>query len=881
MVFKPGQRILNGEYTIKRLLGKGGFGQVYYVTSTTSAGLSYAMKVLHPDTHGGESEEFQFTLARFRQEASLQRTIHHQNIIHVAFDRQPEEGADAGAFYLFMDYAGGGNLAQRLRDHGPMPVDAVVEMALHLCAGLEEIHRRGVVHRDLKPSNILFDDTGVARIADLGLAQSREGPSGDRDALGSKATEHPGTRSYMSPEQAHTKGFLSPSSDIYSLGCVLFESLTNKMYYTYRGERVSRLLASAPAWLDEVIERAVCERPGKDGIDDKDGTARYPTADVMARDLKEGRRQGWFEQAWELVLSDPDRALELVKRIESEEKYYPGLNDLREMAEAEQAHRQQLKEWFHRAQKCALPRPEECLELLNQIEGEHSGYPGVSRLRKTALEALEKKKKEHLRARFEEACALVEREPEKCLQIVSEIEEEEQAYEGLTDLRDRAQAAIARQARLAAWYREACERVGSDPEGALELADQIEKTERAYPGLEDLRRQIDHARIARERLRLICALRQIGEDRHERLEALCAGLYRALEAGADLDRVTRKIERIEALDRDFDGLPGLREAVRSARLARDFEAARQMVASDPERAMDMLLAILNTASDYPGLSQLWDEAEVAIETRERLAKEAEERARRVRVQGDRMWVKLADGVEMELARVRAGEFPMGSDPKRDSLAAHGGEQPQHRVHLDEYWMGRYPVTNAQYQAFVAATGKGAPSHWSKGNIPKGKETHPVVNVSWADAAAFCEWASGAAEVEIRLPTEAEWEKAARGTDGRIYPWGDKKPDKGLCNFSMNVKDATPAGQYSPAGDSPYGCADMAGNVWEWVSDWYDGDYYKNSSRENPAGPATGEYRVLRGGSWDFYVRGVRSASRGRNFPDFRYDDVGFRCARSQ
>jgi eukaryotic-like serine/threonine-protein kinase len=254
-------------------------------------------------------------------------------------------------------------------------------------------------------------------------------------------------------------------------------------------------------------------------------------------------------------------------------------------------------------------------------------------------------------------------------------------------------------------------------------------------------------------------------------------------------------------------------------------------------------------------------------------------ARRVRVQGDRMWVKLADGVEMELVRVRAGEFPMGSDPKRDSLA-YGDEQPQRRVHLDEYWMGRYPVTNAQYQAFVAATGKRVPSHWSKGNIPKEKETHPVVNVNWDDAAAFCEWASGAAGVQIRLPTEAEWEKAARGTDGRIYPWGDGKPDKKRCNFSENVKDTTSVGQYSPEGDSPYGCADMTGNVWEWVADWYGENYYTNAPRANPAGPAAGEYRVLRGGSWVNYEGFVRSADRDWYFPGNRNNYIGFRCARS-
>jgi eukaryotic-like serine/threonine-protein kinase len=288
---------------------------------------------------------------------------------------------------------------------------------------------------------------------------------------------------------------------------------------------------------------------------------------------------------------------------------------------------------------------------------------------------------------------------------------------------------------------------------------------------------------------------------------------------------------------------------------------------------------------------------------ERRRKEAEERARIVRVQGERMTVTLVDGVEMELVRVPGGEFPMGSDKKKDPNAD-GDEQPQHTICLDEYWMGQYPVTVVQFAAFVRASGyrttaeeKGTGWGWTgkkweeiKGadwQHPRGpqsdvkdKQSHPVTQVSWGDAVAFCEWAGQAAEVGIRLPTEAEWEKAARGTDGRIYPWGSEKIDKKRCNFGMNVKDTTPVGQYSPAGDSPYGCADMAGNAWEWVSDPYDGKYYKNSPRENPAGAAAGEYRVLRGGSWLNDEWDVRSAFRYRLDPDFRYSGIGFRCARS-
>ena len=226
-----------------------------------------------------------------------------------------------------------------------------------------------------------------------------------------------------------------------------------------------------------------------------------------------------------------------------------------------------------------------------------------------------------------------------------------------------------------------------------------------------------------------------------------------------------------------------------------------------------------------------------------------------------------DGKEMMY--VPAGEFVMGSD-------RYGDEKPRHTVYLDAFYIDRYPVTNAEYKKFVEATKHRPPSHWQSGKIPPGRETHPVVNVSWDDAAAYAAWAGK------RLPTEAEWEKAAGWDDlkkeQRVYPWGDRF-DPARCNSKESgIGDTTPVGKYSPQGDSFYGVADMAGNVWEWVNDWYDEEYYNNSPKENPQGPASGSSRVLRGGSWDFNVN-VRAAIRIRYVPSFILNLVGFRCAR--
>ena len=163
-------------------------------------------------------------------------------------------------------------------------------------------------------------------------------------------------------------------------------------------------------------------------------------------------------------------------------------------------------------------------------------------------------------------------------------------------------------------------------------------------------------------------------------------------------------------------------------------------------------------------------------------------------------------------------------------------------------------------------------------MDSGKEDHPVVMIFWDDAVAYCEWAG------LRLPTEAEWEKAASWDamrrNKRIYPWGDEW-DASRCNWRGGDKSyTTKVGAFSPAGDSPCGCADMAGNVWEWVADWYDSDYYGRSTSRNPAGPYRGEYRVLRGGSWDYDPLLLRSANRNMYRPDAALLGRGFRCARS-
>jgi len=248
-----------------------------------------------------------------------------------------------------------------------------------------------------------------------------------------------------------------------------------------------------------------------------------------------------------------------------------------------------------------------------------------------------------------------------------------------------------------------------------------------------------------------------------------------------------------------------------------------------------------------------------------------------------------------LVYVPAVPFLMGST--EDNQQVYDNERPQHEVNLDDFYIGRYPVTNAQYARFIEDRGYEDGFYWMKEGwdwrVEKGvtqplywenpkwnQPNHPVVGVSWYESQAYCRWLGCGGELEFRLPTEAEWEKAARGTGGREWPWGNDFDSQKANANGGRLGGTTPVGQYSPAGDSPYGAADMAGNVWEWCQDWFAEDDYQHSLLENPPGSAGGHCRAARGGSWGSGQGGARCACRGRDGPVGRGSDVGFRVAAS-
>ncbi|HEU4684209.1 MAG TPA: SUMF1/EgtB/PvdO family nonheme iron enzyme [Nitrospira sp.] len=261
-----------------------------------------------------------------------------------------------------------------------------------------------------------------------------------------------------------------------------------------------------------------------------------------------------------------------------------------------------------------------------------------------------------------------------------------------------------------------------------------------------------------------------------------------------------------------------------------------------------------------------------------------EEGKRVAVERMAKWPAKDD-----MVLVPAGEFIMGSDKQVDRNA-YKAELPQRRVYLDAFQIDKYEVTNLQYLKFVVSTGRNPQIDWryDGGNFQEAMAQHPIMHVTWYDANAYCAWAGK------RLPTEAEWEKAARGDDGRLNPWGNQPAGLSRVNFGRTglsgpVRDRPerlllyppliPVDKYENA-VSPYGAYQMMGNVAEWVADWYSPDYYKVAPNRNPRGPELGTQKAFRGGGWMDSTTTMRAAMRNGTDPNTKINWMGFRCAKS-
>ncbi|MBI3397721.1 MAG: formylglycine-generating enzyme family protein [Deltaproteobacteria bacterium] len=260
--------------------------------------------------------------------------------------------------------------------------------------------------------------------------------------------------------------------------------------------------------------------------------------------------------------------------------------------------------------------------------------------------------------------------------------------------------------------------------------------------------------------------------------------------------------------------------------------------------------------------------EVRSQMQEAGGKKLEVRSKRQEARGKRPEARgEKQDIPDDMVLVPGGEFTMGSN---DWWPKSG---PEHKRNLPAFYIDIYEVTNKRFKTFVDTTGYKPPDHWEGNKIPEGKEKHPVVYVSWFDAEAFCRWEGK------RLPSEAEWEKAARGTDKRTFPWGDKFSRDKANTPQYGKEDTMPVASFE-SGKSPYGVYNMAGNVWEWTADWFK-PYPENTHPDENYGE---KYKVLRGGSWydcTYYKCGISAPTYNRIFfnPQTRNNNFGFRCAK--
>jgi len=223
----------------------------------------------------------------------------------------------------------------------------------------------------------------------------------------------------------------------------------------------------------------------------------------------------------------------------------------------------------------------------------------------------------------------------------------------------------------------------------------------------------------------------------------------------------------------------------------------------------------------------------------------------------------------EFARGRMHKLPDDGLPWFPVLLM--DDRPVKSIRIDPFYLDTHEVTNARYAEFIKATRRKAPYNWPKGQLPEGKKNHPVAAIDWHDASAYCAWAGK------RLPTEAEWERAARGlAEGAKYPWGDRNATKNDACYDT-LQGPCEVGKYR---HNYFGLYDIAGNLWEWTRDWYAKDYYAGSPQANPQGPATGKYKVIRGGSWADLSKYLTTAHRNWARPLERSPNIGVRCAKS-
>ena len=769
-----------GRYELQETVGRGSFAVVYKARDT-ALNRPVALKVLHPIWQ----DDARF-VARFKLEAQTMANLRHRHIVRV-FDSG--QSAD-GQLYIAMEYLPGRTLRAYLQEQGALALPQALAILQQIGAALDYAHGRGMVHRDLKPANVMVEETAAgleAMLTDFGLVKAMEGSV----ALTIQASAL-GTPEYMAPEQAdpNRPESVGPAADRYALGVLAYKLLTGRVPFPgnssatiYAHEHKPppaprRLRPDLPETVEQALLQMLAKAPGERFASCAAFVAalagpRPPTVEEQLADLYAGLEQAvaaanWFEV---LLLGGQIRGLQ---------PDYRAVN--RHIAQA-QAALARPKPMPPAADKPkAIPAakvagPERADVWVNPITGK-----AMVRIPAGPFLFGEKKEPRELPEYWIDKTPVTNAEYARFMgatgrkapllwndgmpadhPVVWVSYEDAEAYAAwargyLPDEAAWEKAARGSDGREYPWGNEwregACNVKGVGPGETTPVGQYSPAGDSPYGGV-DMSGNVWEWTSTKESGWYVF---KGGSCYSEKSAARAAARVRY---------------HFSVLRRYF----GFRVCV-----AAPFDDA-QFDSGDLNRNVEQTQA----TPTRPGTQQpTAGETEV---TRQ-VADLAEHDARTADV-----WVNPITGKEM--VRIPAGPFLFG-------------EKKEQRE-LPEYWIDKTPVTNAEYARFMAATRRKAPGYWEDGKMPAGRADHPVVYVSFSDAQAYAAWARG------YLPDEAAWEKAARGSDGREYPWGNEWQE-GVCNVKGGGPGKTaPVGQYSPAGDSPYGCVDMSGNVWELTS----------------------------------------------------------------
>jgi formylglycine-generating enzyme required for sulfatase activity len=901
-----------GPYEVVATLGQGGLGVVFAARSPE--GRDVAIKVLRKNDAS--------VVARFERERRLLSSFGEAE----GFVGLLDAGTTAQGPYLVMPLIPGGTLRKRI-EAGRLGIDATVALGRALAAALGAAHARGVVHRDMKPENVLFTAAGRPLVADLGLAKhwDADAPGASHSVSLSVGGELRGTAGYMAPEQMVDAKAVGPAADVYALGAILYECLTGEP--PFLGENVLELLArvadgkfepvrarrpEVPVWLAAVVERALAREP-RDRF--TDGLA-FERALTEADRRAPGRRVAPIRVGAALLAVAVAGLLVSIARTKDATPSVPpigppeppvptvpelpaGLRRAGKTVQAADGKDVELYLW-------RLPADPGEIELVSVPPGDFVMGAGDEE-----AEPVEAPRHIHAMARgywiarndvtWAQYLAFTRAtdrpEPDRPVfwnalggreldhPVVDVSWEDARAYAAWAGLAlpseaEWEKAARGTDGRKYPWGND------WDPGARCNFADADCPLDRLDMGgkpaslvFEEQRREWD--RDHRDGFAFTSPVGSFpsGVSPCGALD-MAGNVAQWCEAGEDETAALR-------IHRGGSWIRARRDCRSSAR--------SRVAPSLRDRAVGFRV-VLRAPPPEPPVPPVATGPELPRGVK---------RAGRTVPAADRKEVELylwrlpADPGEIELVFVPAGDFVMGSD----GADAPPDEAPKHAHPMPNgYWIGRTDVTWAQYLAFVKATGgkePARPDFWDK--VGGAKDDHPVVMVSWDEARAYASWAG------LALPSEAEWEKAARGTDGRRYPWGNAWEPGSRCNFvdadcpldtlDFGKKKATqvfeeqhlewdrdhhdgfaftsPVGSY-PAGASPVGALDMAGNVWQWCEDWYDEKAYGRYALGDTSPPADGVDRVRRGGSWRLPAHSCRTTDRAGNAPSVRRNDFGFR-----